>query len=1804
MGLTAQTYNTWWKQVEEAQQKDLPQTALAHLEKIEKKAQKERSYGQLLKSTLLHARLQSEVSPDSLSPAVSRIEQQLQAADTPALRAVYATVLASIYASSPKLGDDYMTRSKEYRQQAMSQPDVLARTKAGSFAPFVTDGKSSDAFGDDLLSVVGMELGEWQWLKDYYTQAGNRRALCHLALQSAHDLPALDSLAVLYGDLPEADVIAKRRANVWKQQTFSLYLVDIPERVAIPGEPQTVRLHHLRNIRQLTLRVWRTNLKGDTTLNPDDPQDYARLRQHLEEVTTHRQTLTFAAHGEQEVFNDSLQLQGLPAGIYLIECSSPQAETTRMLYYVSALRVIAQPLPQDRMRYVVVDARSGQPQDGAKLRMVYRRGWNKDNKTEHHTCDRQGEVVVDFGQQRPSEVYAYTVSDNYSPSVSAYGRYSFYERTLQARRISLFTDRSIYRPGQTVHAVAIAWREVDNLNNTAIADLPLKIELRDANHKLVAEKQVTTDRYGKCSTRFTLPTHLLGGLFTIRTEGAGTSFSVEEYKRPAFHVEFEEYKQAYQAGDTVSTQAKVLTYSDVPVQQARVHYTVRRRVAFWWMNYSRYRHDSYVGNGLEETVVAEGDTTTSDDGAFSVTVPLLLPDDLKDRPMFYHFVIDADVTDVAGETHHAATTLPLGTKPTALTCDLPRQVRSDQLPPVTFTRRNAAGQEIDGNVSYRIDNGPWQQCAANAQCSMVFATPHARRENGQRSMPSGQHRLEAICGTDTISVSFVVFSLSDKVPAAPTHDWFYVSATEFPADGSPVTLQVGASDPDLHIVYSLFAGDKVVESGAIERDAALLNRQFTYKEEYGNGLLLAYAWVKDGHCYQHTQFISRPVPDKRLKMTWQTFRDRLTPGQQEEWRLKIVRPDGTPAEASLLAVLYDKSLDQLKPHQWSLNPDRVLPRPSATWMWRSWGNISLYGAEQYRLKEIPPFVYRQFDHSVYPYYHSIYIRGTRRLYAAASAPMMENKRAIGALDVRGNDEAADEVLMAKETGAQPVADQATADSAQPAAGQSANAVQLRENLNETAFCYPALETDAQGEVTLRFTLPESLTTWRFMGVANTTDMLTGAIDGETVARKDVMVQPNMPRFVRMGDEAQLSARIFNTSDHAVSGQTRLELVDPATNAVIAEQQQPFAVEAAQTAAVTFQLPLNGTMPSLLICRITAEGDGFSDGEQHYLPLLPDREYVTRTIPFTQHAAGVKSIDLTTLFPQGTTQQKLTVEYTHDPAWLVVQSLPVVGQPWEHSAIELAAAYYSNRLAKTLTDRNPQIKATFEQWKRDEAANPSPLTSNLYNNQELKDIVLSETPWVAAADRDSEQKQRLADFFDDNGLSNRLGTTLDKLKKLQRGDGSFTWYPGMEGSNAITVAVGEMMVRLNHMTGQQDDTRDLLTKAFGYMGRQMTDLVDRMKKEEKKGHKPSFPSFTALRWLYLCALDGRQLPADVQRANDYLTVLLKKDIKRQSIYEKALTAVVLARHGETRRAAEYVQSLKEYSVCTEEMGRYYDTPRANYSWYDYKIPTEVAAIEAIRLVTPDDRQTVNEMRRWLLQEKRTQTWDTPINTVNAIWAFMETAPGIAAEKTGEVTLAIDGEALPLPQATAGLGYVKTAVSTPQGSTFTATKTSEGTSWGAVYAQFLQTTAAIEASQGGITVRREFMVNGLRNATRSEKEWSTVNGQWPTFREGQRIKVRITIDTTRDLDFVQVCDRRAACMEPVRQLSGYHQGAYVSPKDCATYYYFGQLAKGRHIVETEYYIDRAGCYQTGTCTAQCAYAPEYRATAPSLTIEVKE
>ena len=1785
MFIFGQTYSALWKKVADAEEKDLPKTQYEVLQQIVIKAAKEKQYGQLLKAELMGAQTMAAIAPDSLKPEITRIENRYKAATDEVLRMVYQTVLWQI-------SDENYSLALGYKKPQLT-PEIcklLAKAKDKSFEPFVILGTDASVFGNDMLSVIGAELGEYKLMRDYYNNVGNKKAVsaldAKLAVEEYHNLsystplslsPStaekiayIDDAIAKWGKWPIINELRNEKTILTNPQMQLRYELQ----VARPMQAQKVELKGLRNLSQITMIVYPVRCEGYFDYSPSNEKGWAKIRPLLG-LPVINKTVKFDARPDYEEFDDSLVLDGLPVGIYLVEFkSTPTTEVVRTLYHVTNVYTIAETQPNNRIRYVVVNATTGQPIAGAHLKITERKSY-RDEKIYMGETNAKGEYIFPTEDvTRSRAVFAYTDDDKASAVLHGTNRYDYYEADGVRKQTAIFTDRSIYRPGQTLHASALAYQVVHGTEHTVCAKQDMTFTLRDANYKVVAEKKAETDEFGVAAVDFTLPSSGLTGMFTVQVNNNSLRVRVEEYKRPTFHVDFAEYKEAYKAGDTIDVKGTALSYAGVPVQDAKVAYKVMRRTAFWWWSYSRYYDQGAFGYSNNGEEIFTGEATTDADGNFTVKMPLTMPE--SEHPMFYNFVVMADVTDVAGETHNGQLSLPLGNRPTALSIDVADKVLVEDNPTATFHLRNAAGKDIDAEVRYRIDNGEWISTKTNQQITLA-------------KLASGKHIVEAKYEDQTVEKTVVIFSLDDEMAATDTDDWFYQSAGQFANDGTPVTIQVGSSDKDVHIVYSIFSGKKLIEQGSVDRNNQLINRKFTYKDEYENGLLLTYAWVKNGKCYTHTAQIRRPMPDKKLTLEWATFRDRLTPGQKEEWTLTIKDAEGKPVDANLMATLYDQSLDQIAKHQWSFSPYLWVPLPSTNWKYQLTRNFYQSCSRSWKSLDSDEINFSRFDREVYPSsYHVLGLRGSkvrvrglgRTMDVEDGMMLMEAAPAMAAyemkvFDVVANDDTSGEVLKSKET-----VETSSAGSADSDENQTED-VQVRENLNETAFFYPQLTTDMNGRVAIKFTLPESLTTWQMLGFAHTRELYYGNIQAETVAKKDVMIQPNMPRFVREGDKATISGRIYNTGAKNLQGKATLKLINAETNAVVYEKTKQVSLKAGETTSVTFDVNTTGYEPTMLICKMSVSGKGFSDGEQHYLPVLPASERVTIALPITQHKPGTEAIDLSKLVPADAKNAKLTLEYTNNPVWLMVQALPTVSSPNDDNAISLAASYYSNGIGKYIIDQNPQIKPVFEQWMlEDKTSKISSLNSQLEKNEDLKNLVLSETPWVMDADNETEQKHRMADFFDENLMNNRLDKCIEKLQKLQNGEGAWTWYPGMPGSFYMTVAVSEMLVRLNALTEKQSATSGMLNNAFSFMGNEIVELVKELKKAEKKGETVSFPNYKALQWLYLVALDGRALPADVMQANSYLLELLKKDIKRQSIYDKALSAVIFSKI-DAQRAQEYAQSLKEYTVFREDMGRYYDTPRAGYSWFDYKIPTQSIAIEALQMITPDDHQTIDEMQRWLLQQKRTQAWDTPINSVNAVYAFLKGQEFRLVQNQKMPAINLDVKTVAVPKATAAIGYVKTVL--PKGKRLTIRKTSDGTSWGAVYAQFFQKTKNIADNRSGLSIKREILNKDLK--------------------VGDRVKVRITITADRDYDFVQVVDKRAACMEPIKQLSGYHHGGYITPRDNTTCYFYDMLSKGTHVIETEYYIDRAGTYETGTATVECAYSPEFRAVTHSETLNIK-
>lgn len=1543
---------------------------------------------------------------------------------------------------------------------------------------------------------------------------------------------------------------------------------------AYPGEQQSVKVNY-KNLTGITLQLYKVNLPVTSAVLQNRTthfeSKYARLQR--EEHFSLKPTTDYLN------VDTTLTIQAPQAGIYFLKAvpDGKKGVSDGTLMNVTALKTIYRPLPDGTLELVVVDAVSGQPVSEAEVTIYTEKGGGY-SPQQTYQADKQGTLKLDFLNSNKYWYNAHTAADNAMPILNLWKNDYYYKESKRKEVLQLFTDRSIYRPGQTVYVSGLAY-EMEKDSTRVLADKKYTVSLYDANNNETGKVEVRTNGFGSFSGQFVLPSPCLTGYFSLRAADTSVSFKVEEYKRPTFDVTFEPVKVEYQVGDSIEVVGMAKTFAGAPVQNARVHYNISRSYAWVWR---------FMGRGSARW---EGEAMTDADGKFSVPVHFEIDSDRRESPLWYYtYNIQADVTDGAGETQQANLSLPLGSTSMVLNMDnLPDNLVKEKKLEIKLTAMNLSGEPVDTPVTYQVVEMEEQKDGQEKEGRKVLTgTVEANKSfvpEAIYALPSGNYRLK-LSAKDTqgrectASKNFLLFSLNDKRPPFVITDWFYQDGLEFDA-ASPATVYIGSSEKNVYLLYDVFAGNKRLESKRIELSDSVVSFRFPYKKEYGDGILVSMAFVKDGRLYSHNARIMKPAPEKKLQLKWTTFRDKLRPGQQEEWKLTVLYPDGSPAEAEMLATMYDASLDKIySAHKLDFGVDFHYVVPLTYWNTSYMRNAYLYvDFPLKRLRAVPLE------------YSELIIPSTGRMEAMVVGYGGSPRATLaGALKIRGrsaanavmNQEAVTDMVLQEEMVETSAQEKVEMGSSEELA--ETGDIQIRENFAETAFFYPQLRTNEKGEVSISFVLPESLTRWKFMGLAHTRNVDYGKIEATATASKEFMLQPNMPRFVRVGDKANIAASLMNLSDKGVKGTVRMELFNPETEKVFYSQKQKFDVKGGETGHVNFTFEV-GDKYAVMACRMVADGDTFSDGEQRYTPVLTDKQWVTETVPLNVNGEGAHIFSLENLFNKHSktaSEQRLTVEFTAHPAWYAVQALPVVANPQNEDALSWATAYYAHSLAACIVKENPRIKQIFDSWKA-QSGTKETFMSNLQKNQELKNILLAETPWLTEATNEAEQKQRIATLFDLNTMNSQLAVSVEKLGELQNADGAWSWYKGMQGSRYVTTQVMEMLVRLNALTHQDADSRmqPMIQKGFEYLGKQAAEEYKSMKEAEKKGAVGLRPSEQVLRYLYICVLDGKA-PVD-KKVNQYFIDKLSGEGKELTIYGKALGAIILQQAGKVAEAKLFMQSLMEYSVVTDEMGRYFDTPKARYSWFSYKIPTEVAAMEAIQRITKDTK-AIDEMKRWLLKQKQTQTWETLIATADAVYALMATGASDLLANTGGVEITLGKEMIRTPVDDA-IGYIKKTVIGDVMNIKKVRVDKEGTGmgWGAVYAQYLESMDQIGEQGNGLSVSRQLY-----------KGDEALNESAP-LKVGDKITVRLTVKADRDMDFVQIKDDRAACMEPLQAVSGFRWsnglGYYQATKDASTQFFIDQMRKGTYVIEYQVYVNRTGEYQTGIATVQSAYAPEF-------------
>ena len=1582
------------------------------------------------------------------------------------------------------------------------------------------------------------------------------------------------------------------------------------------------------------------------------------LRRNATLVQTIKPALSPGLPFEQK--EDSLKWTAPDAGFYAILYSATTAESEALrktsdnqfqLLNVTQLKTMTRFTSVSELQVVVVDAESGHPLQGANVTLH-----NEDPRTGQHsrlavmTTDAEGRAIfraLPAENRRRLVLEAATASDHYLPKETLWANgAAWHESQPLVTRLELYTDRAIYRPGQTVHVSGIAYAQ-EHWEAKACEGKTYELRLRDANWKEVGKLEVTTDAMGVLTADFTLPEGGLPGYYQIQCDGANVGFRVEEYKRPTFEVKMDEAPALQWPQDSITLTGKAVGYNGVPVRNARVTGNYQFTYPYiWW-----FRHDDSPQLPIDTI-------ETDDQGAFLARVPLK---DVPAEALEHGLVLrlNVEVLSATGETREGSMAVPLCTTPLRLNISMREQQDRDRLQPPAFTLLTSTGKPVEGDIRCAIYTAPAPSETLAENNAGTFATASSETftatavvpdisvaglETAIRALPSGDYELRATAtaGSDTATATarFYVFSMADTRLPHHVDSWLYCPTDSFDA-AHPARIQVGSSFDDVALYYTLVGKEGIIKDELISLSDELRIFEIPYLPDYGDGVNVHFAFVKHGSLYAKNKALKLTVPDSQLRWQWTSFRNYLHPGDHETWTLKLTTPDGKPANANLMATLYDASLDQLTPHSWSLLVNRYHHLRAMPWR-----SQDIFGQEAFQhlyfaMKDYKTvgLLFDVFGETwlqdlTFPYYRFGRSRRMMKsarvggIVAVEESAMMNDVAIVGAgeapmmMAAKATMASADSDAIEEESAADEgvVTGGSAADSPTIAPASTA----LRTNFNETAAFMPRLHSNPKtGEVAISFTLPESLTTWQLLGVAHSKDMLTANIQAQTIARKELMARLFMPRFLRAGDQGSIRASVQNLTDSSLSGKARLEVFDPETERLILTKEMPFEAAAGSESILAFDYTPTEDYPIVAVRftamttpvsktkgkrRKQASETAFSDGEQHYLPILSSKEHITESIEIQADGEGSFTTDLTPLFNHdavSATQRRLTVEYTTHPIWNVVQALPALREPQYDDVLSLTSVFYANALSAHIAATTPRLRDIIALWKQQASTSEDNAKiagkSPLARNEELKQIILDETPWLRDADSDSERRAQLIDLFNENLIDSRLSASLEKLQQRQEHDGGFSWFPGMRSSEMMTRLVCIELTRLRSLTSDfsslnaalRTQTDALLQRAFVYIAQENAKAVKEMKEAEAKGATINTGSLMHLDYIYIAQRSGVKLTKAQQADVSYLLDHLKGSVAGMSNDERAVAAIVLKGAGRDSDSQLYFDSMREHMTTTAAHGTFFDYAGGSFTPTGHKVIIHTAAMEAARELAPADKVLNSGLRRWLLQQKRTQMWESSICTVNAIYALLHgsaaTADVLSADQDrltldyGKRKVAVEPSATP-----AAMGYVKqTYTDGAAPKSIRIQRTSPTEAWGAVYAQYLTPVADASAQASGLTIRRELS--------------ST------TPRLGDKFTTRYIITADRDYEYVCLRADRPAAAEPAEQLSGYRYqgglGYYCAVRDAHTDYFFDSLPKGTYVLEETAFIDREGHYTTGLCRLQCLYAPEYEGHTAAAEIRIE-
>jgi uncharacterized protein YfaS (alpha-2-macroglobulin family) len=1684
------------------------------------------------------------------------------------------------------------------------------------------------------------------------------------------------------------------------------------EKVNVTGQPFRALVSY-HNFNQLYLRIIKPDNKLKKALEDEDGEKYWPAIIAANPLKNWEQSLP--ATNDLQEHTTEIKIEALPAGEYLLVASTDKDFTSKAtllgarLFYVSLISYVS-----NNENFFVLNRESGEPLANASVQI-----WEKNydyktskyirQKGKFYKTDPNGlfRMEKNAGKNYPSNYFLdITYNNDHFFLDEETSKYFYYDEQRsellsdekqieQSTFTYFFTDRGIYRPGQTVFFKGIIVATNNEHKTFLRTGYKTWILLLNNNGQLTDSLAVQTNDYGSFSGKFQLPQGVLNGQFGLQMKlGKGTqAIRVEEYKRPKFYVNYEPLKGTYKVNDKIKITGTAKAYAGNMIDGANVQYRVVRESRFpypwlfrkWW---------SPATQSME---ITHGEVKTDKDGKFIIEFTAI-PDlkvEKKSEPIF-DYTVYADVTDINGETRTGEKLVSVGYKALMLDVNIPEKLATDSLKSLSIMTQNMNGEFVPANLEVSVTklktekrlirsrywerpdqfvmtkeeyirNFPYDEYdnETNEQTwdkdfSLTEQRDDSSRTNGQWSIINnhwtpGFYIIEVSAkdknGEEVKDVKYIeLYDEKSNELSRPEYLWTAEAGRIEP--GEKTSVKLGTAADNLFIVQYIerrLAPDQPTRSNFsfLKLNNEKKSFDFTATEADRGGYGVSYAFVKHNRFFESSQNIDVPWTNKDLAIEYATYRDKTLPGSEEKWKIRLTGYKNEKVAAEMLASMYDASLDQFYPYDW--DSPAIWPYYSNTREWDSDQNFSLTEStqkwiEQYNQKDL----YKEYDvlPGIVGNYRKIlrggswkdvgsYLKRTPALQVSRSNGLIGGNAydrddsgssflAFGATATVSQKQRADTYAngdLLKEASVQelsPKQKQLTDNSP----------VQVRKNFNETAFFFPDLRTDSSGAIEFSFTIPEALTKWKFQALAHTKDLSFGYSSKEIVTQKQLMVQPNAPRFMREGDKMEFSAKIVNLTDKEITGQAEFQLFDATNNEPVDGRfknvvpNQYFTVAAGQSEAVKFPMEIPYQFNKALTWRIVAKAGEISDGEEDALPVLTNRMLVTESIPLNMRGAGTKNFKFDKLINSGNSEtlqnHSLTVEYTSNPAWYAVQALPYLMEYPYECAEQTWNRYYANALASMIANSSPRIKQIFEQWKTTDTA---ALLSNLQKNEELKSVLLEETPWVLEAKSEAEQKKNIALLFDMVKMSSQLSGSYEKLKQMQSSNGGFIWFTGGPDDRYITqyivTGIGHLK-KLNALAeGQDNKLKQILANAIPYLDKKLLEEYSDLIKY-KTDLKKYTPGSMIVQYLYMRSFfPDYKIPATSQTAYTYFRARAQQTWTQQSKYMQGMLALALSRTGDAITPAAILKSLKETSISNEELGMYWKDTNRGWWWYEAPIERQSLLIEAFQ-EAGKDKKTADDLKTWLLKNKQTNNWESTKATAEACYALLlQGSQWLSNEPTVQIKLGNTTISSTDNKTEAGTGYFKTIIEgdkvNPQMGNISVTIESSKASppagggslgsWGSVYWQYFEDLDKITTASTPLKLVKKLFIE--RNSDRGPELTPVNDGD--ALKVGDKIKVRIELRVDRDMEYVHMKDMRAAAMEPVNVLSSYKWqdglGYYESTKDASTNFFFSSLRKGTYVFEYPIFVTLTGNFSNGITTIQCMYAPEFSSHSEGIRINVE-